>query len=272
MSLEGPLLLLGCGKMGGALLAGWLDRGLPAAQVTVIEPQAAAVADFTARGVRHLGAPAEVPDGLRPKVVLLAVKPQMMAEALPPLARLVGPDTVFLSIAAGKTVDGLAALLTPDAALVRAMPNTPAAVGRGMSVLYANARVGGKQRALCAELMAAAGETAWIEDEALMDPVTALSGGGPAYVFLLIEVLAKAGIAAGLPADLAERLARVTVAGSGELVHRSDLPPATLRENVTSPGGTTLEALKVLMAEEGLQPLMTKAIAAAARRSRELAS
>lgn len=271
MSLEGPLLLLGCGKMGGALLAGWLDRGLPGAQVTVIEPQAAAVADFTARGVRHIAAADQVPGDLQPKVVLLAVKPQMMGEALPPLARLVEPETVFLSIAAGKTVDSLTTLLTPEAAVVRAMPNTPAAVGRGMSVLYANARVDARQRSLCAELMAAAGETAWIEDEALMDPVTALSGGGPAYVFLLIEALAKAGLASGLPAELAERLARVTVAGSGELVHRSDLPPATLRENVTSPGGTTLEALKVLMAEDGLQPLMTKAIAAAARRSRELA-
>lgn len=272
MSLNGPLLLLGCGKMGGALLAGWLDRGLPAEEVTVIEPQADAVADFTRRGVLHVPSPDQVEPELLPKIVLLAVKPQMMEAAVPPLARLVGPQTAFLSIAAGKTVASLTALLAPGAAVVRAMPNTPAAVGRGMSVLYANAEVAASQRALCAELMAAAGETAWIDDEALMDPVTALSGGGPAYVFLLIEVLAKAGVAAGLPAELAERLARVTVAGAGELVHRSDLPPATLRENVTSPGGTTLEALKVLMAEDGLQPLVTRAIAAATRRSRELAS
>ena len=272
MSLDGPLLLLGCGKMGGALLSGWLDRGLPAEQVTVIEPHAAAVADFTQRGVRHVVAAEQLGRDLRPKVVLLAVKPQMMERAVPSLAWLVGPQTAFLSIAAGKTVESLTALLAPGAAVVRAMPNTPAAVGRGMSVLYANAQVAAPQRALCAELMAAAGETAWIEDEALMDPVTALSGGGPAYVFLLIEALAQAGVEAGLPAELAERLARVTVAGAGELVHRSDLPPATLRENVTSPGGTTLEALKVLMAEEGLQPLMTRAIAAATRRSRELAS
>jgi pyrroline-5-carboxylate reductase len=276
MSIEGPLLLLGCGKMGGALLAGWLDEGLPGSAVTVIEPSAEAVAAFTARGVRHLTSAEEVPAELAPKVVLLATKPQMMAEAVPPLARLVRPETVFLSIAAGKTVASLTELLTPDAAapspaVVRVMPNTPAAVGRGMSVLYANAQVGEGQRALCAELMSAVGETAWIEDEALMDPVTALSGGGPAYVFLLVETLAKAGVEAGLPAELAERLARVTVAGSGELVRRSDLPPATLRENVTSPGGTTLEALKVLMAEDGLQPLMTEAIAAASRRSRELA-
>ena len=212
MSLNGPLLLLGCGKMGGALLAGWLDRGLPAEEVTVIEPQAAAVADFTQRGVRHVLSPDQLAPDLRPKIVLLAVKPQMMEAAVPPLARLVSSQTAFLSIAAGKTVDSLTALLTPEAAVVRAMPNTPAAVGRGMSVLYANARVEAPQRALCAELMAAAGETAWIEDEALMGPVTALSGGGPAYVFLLIETLAKAGVAAGLPAELAERLARVTVA------------------------------------------------------------
>ncbi len=275
MSIEGPLLLLGCGKMGGALLSGWLDRGLPGAQVTVIDPQPGGVAAFTARGVRHVASAAELPDDLVPKVVLLAVKPQMMAEAVPPLARLVRPETVFLSIAAGKTVDSLTGLLAPDGgpvALVRAMPNTPAAVGRGMSVLYATPEVGDAQRALCAELMAAVGETAWIDTEAEMDAVTALSGGGPAYVFLLIETLAKAGAEAGLPPALAERLARVTVAGAGELVHRAEDSPARLRENVTSPGGTTLEALKVLMDDDGLQPLMTKAIAAAARRSRELAS
>lgn len=276
MAIEGPLLLLGCGKMGGALLAGWLDQGLPGSAVTAVEPNAEAVAAFVPRDVRHLASAAELPGDFAPRVVLLATKPQMMGDALPPLAPLVRPETVFLSIAAGKTVAGLTALLAPGAdapapALVRAMPNTPAAVGRGMSVLYANRQVGPAQRALCAELMAAVGETAWVEDEALMDPVTAVSGGGPAYVFLLIETLAKAGMEAGLPQDLAERLARVTVAGAGELVRRSEQPPATLRENVTSPGGTTLEALKVLMAEDGLQPLMTRAIAAASRRSRELA-
>jgi pyrroline-5-carboxylate reductase len=151
------------------------------------------------------------------------------------------------------------------------MPNTPAAIGRGMSVLVAGPKVDARQRELCTGLMAAVGEVDWVEDEGLIDVVTALSGGGPAYVFLLAEALAKAGASAGLPQDLAERLARVTVAGSGELLHRSPEPPATLRQNVTSPGGTTLEALKVLMAEDGLQPLLDRAIAAATRRSRELA-
>ena len=151
------------------------------------------------------------------------------------------------------------------------MPNTPAAVGRGMTVLCANGPVSGSQREACGALLAAVGETAWVEDEAMLDPVTAVSGGGPAYVFLLIECLAKAGVDAGLPADLAMRLARVTVAGAGELVHQAEEPAATLRQNVTSPGGTTLEALNVLMAPDGLQPLMTRAIAEATRRSRELA-
>jgi pyrroline-5-carboxylate reductase len=284
MAIRGPLLLLGCGKMGGALLSGWLDGGLPAGEAVAVEPNAEAMADFVATGVHRLDSAAELPADVVPRVVLLAVKPQTMAEAVPPLAGLIRPETVFLSIAAGTTVETLAGLLrrgadasepapepAPEPAIVRAMPNTPAAVGRGMSVLYANDRVGPEQRRFCEELMAAVGETAWVEDEDLMNPVTAVSGGGPAYVFLLIEALAEAGMQAGLPSELAERLARTTVAGAGELVRRSDLPPGTLRQNVTSPGGTTLEALNVLMAADGLQPLMTKAIAAAARRSRELA-
>ena len=185
---------------------------------------------------------------------------------------MVDRGAVALSIAAGLPLRFFAEIYGAEAACVRAMPNTPAAIGRGMTVLVAAPHVGQPQRTRCERLMAVGGDVAWLDDEALIDAATAVSGSGPAYVFLLIEVLAKAGVAAGLPAELAERLARVTVAGAGELVHRSDLPPATLRENVTSPGGTTLEALKVLMAEEGLQPLVTRAIAAATRRSRELAS
>jgi len=271
ISLEGPLLLLGCGKMGGALLAGWLERGVAPESVHVIEPQAAAVADFVARGVVHYADPAALPKNLAPAVVLLAVKPQMMEAALPAVAAAGASETLYLSIAAGKTLGWFAERLLPGARIVRAMPNTPAAVGRGMTVLLAGPGVTEAQRRTAGDLLAAVGETAWVEEEGLLDVVTALSGGGPAYVFLLIECLAEAGVEAGLPEELARRLARVTVAGSGELVHLSPEEPEVLRQNVTSPAGTTLEALKVLMAEDGLQPLMTRAIAAATRRSRELA-
>ncbi|HSR71456.1 MAG TPA: pyrroline-5-carboxylate reductase [Kiloniellales bacterium] len=271
IALDGPLLLVGCGKMGGALLGGWLARGVSADQVTVIEPQAEALARIGVENVRRIENTAALPAGYAPAVVVLAVKPQQMDAVLPPLASLAGPGTVFLSIAAGRTIASYEKALGEAAAIVRAMPNTPAAVGRGMTVLCANPPVGSGQRALCEALLAAVGETAWIDDEALLDPVTAISGGGPAYVFLLIECLAEAGIEAGLPRELAMRLARTTVAGAGELVRQSAEPAATLRENVTSPGGTTQEALAVLMGEDGLQPLMTRAIAAATRRSRELA-
>lgn len=272
IALDGSLLLVGCGKMGGALLGGWLDRGVAARAVTVIDPQAEGAAAFAARGVRVSATVAELEDGFAPGAVVLAVKPQQMDAVLPALRPILRPETLILSIAAGKTLAYFAQGLGPEAAVVRAMPNTPAAISRGMSVLCANARVAPPGRRLAEALMAAAGEVAWIEDEALMDPVTAVSGGGPAYVFLLVECLARAGMEAGLPEDLARRVARVTVAGAGELVHRSQETPERLRENVTSPGGTTLEALKVLMAPDGLQPLMTRAIAAATRRSRELAS
>ncbi|HEY4635559.1 MAG TPA: pyrroline-5-carboxylate reductase, partial [Rhodospirillales bacterium] len=189
----------------------------------------------------------------------------------PAYVRFTGPNTVFLSIAAGKTIGYFQSWFGTKAAIVRAMPNTPAAVGRGITVAIANKRAGKAQRKRCDRLLAAVGEVAWIGDEALMDAVTAVSGSGPAYVFLLAECLAEAGRAAGLPVALSRRLARVTVAGSGELLHRSDDAPETLRKNVTSPGGTTAAALELLMAADGLQPLLTRAIAAAARRSKELA-
>lgn len=272
MEFKGPLALIGCGKMGGALLAGWLDQGLPPSTVTVVEPSPEAAAAIAALGVRVVADGGGIgQDGL-PAVVLFAIKPQQMDGALPAYGRLAGPDTVFLSIAAGKTLAYFEGHLGPAAAVVRAMPNTPAAVGRGITVLTANRNVTPAQAEVCGELLSAVGEVAWVGKETLLDPVTALSGGGPAYVFLLIEVLAQAGIKAGLPRDLAMRLARTTVAGAGELVRQSDEPASKLRENVTSPGGTTLEALKVLMAEDGLQPLMNRAIAEATRRSRELAS
>jgi pyrroline-5-carboxylate reductase len=271
MTIDGRLLLVGCGKMGGALLRGWLDRGVPPQHVTVVEPNAAPLADLRARGVNIVADAAGLPADLRPAVILLAVKPQMMDDALPPYRRFVAPGTVFLSIAAGKTVAYFQRQLGVDAIVIRAMPNTPAAVGRGITVACTSAKASKAQRDLCHSLLEAVGEVAWVDDEALIDPVTAVSGGGPAYVFLLIECLAEAGAAAGLPPDLAMRLARATVSGAGELARLSPEPAAVLRQNVTSPKGTTYEALKILMADDGLQPMMTRAIAAATKRSRELA-
>jgi pyrroline-5-carboxylate reductase len=271
MSRGGSLLLIGCGKMGGAMLRGWLARGVRAGDIAVVEPSQAPLSDLAAQGVRLFADATELPAALSPSVVVLAVKPQTMDGVISTQTRFVRPQTVFLSIAAGRTIAYFEQRLGRAAAIVRSMPNTPAAVGRGITVACANASVVRDQRSRCDELLSAVGEVAWVEDEALLDPVTAVSGGGPAYVFLLIECLAEAGAAAGLPPDLAMRLARATVSGAGELTHLSSEPAAVLRQNVTSPGGTTLEALKVLMGADGLQPLLTKAIAAATRRSRELA-
>ena len=265
------LLLVGGGKMGGALLAGWLARGVPRERVTVVEPGPSAAALRRTHALTVHATPAEISPGFRPAVVIFAVKPQMMDQAAPPYARYAGPGTVYLSIAAGNTIAYFRRRLGEAAAIVRAMPNTPAAVGRGISVCCAGPGVSTKQRKTCTALLEAVGEVAWVEEEGLLDPVTAVSGGGPAYVFHFVECLAQAGIEAGLPEALAWRIARATVAGSGELLSRSPEPPNVLREHVTSPGGTTLEALKILMAPDGLQPVMSRAIAAATNRSRELA-
>jgi pyrroline-5-carboxylate reductase len=262
------ILLVGCGKMGSALLAGWLERGIAAQDVVVVEPGNPAQIPS---GLRVVADAQQVPGDFRPDVVVLAVKPQVMADVVPSYARFV--DAVFLSIAAGKPLKFFAGLLGANAAIVRAMPNTPAAVRRGITVCVANAAVDSPRRATCQALLEAVGEVAWIDDEGKMDAVTAVSGSGPAYVFLLAEVMTAAGITAGLPADLAARLARATVAGSGELLHQSpDTSSAQLRINVTSPGGTTAAALAVLMSENGgMEDLMTDAVAAATRRGRELA-
>ena len=257
--------------MGGALLRGWLDRGMGADDVIVVEPSPAASAEARRLGVGVLAETTALDAAISPAIVVFAVKPQNLGEIAPQYRRFAGPGTVFLSIAAGKPIAFFAAALGPHAAIVRSMPNTPAAVGRGITVACAGSGVGAAQRALCQRLLEAVGEVAWVEDEALLDPVTAVSGSGPAYVFLLIECLAEAGVAAGLPAELALRLARATVIGSGELARLSPEPAAVLRQNVTSPGGTTAAALEVLMAPDGMQALMTRAIAAATRRSRELA-
>jgi pyrroline-5-carboxylate reductase len=262
------ILLAGAGKMGGAMLEGWLALGLSPARVAVIEPQPSR--DIAVLGERGLRLNPSRDAAGDVAAVVVAVKPQVADEAFPALVPFVGGTTVVVSIMAGRTLRFLADGL-PGAALVRAMPNTPAAIGRGITVAVANPRVSPEQRALVDALLSAVGVVEWIADEALMDAVTALSGSGPAYVFLLAEAMAHAGAAAGLPTALAATLARATVAGAGELLHRSPLDAATLRQNVTSPGGTTAAALDVLMAEDGLQRLMTQAIAAATKRSRELA-
>jgi pyrroline-5-carboxylate reductase len=266
-AIPGTLVLVGAGKMGGAMLDGWLARKLPPRKVVILEPQPSrAIKSLVRRGVRINP---KAPIGPAAAIVI-AVKPQSAPEALAPLAPLIGPNTLVVSIMAGPTIAFLERAL-PPAAIVRAMPNTPAAIGRGITVAVGNRRVKTPARKLAHALLSAIGTVEWVTDETLMDAVTAVSGSGPAYVFLLAEVLARAGAAAGLPPALAERLARETVAGAGELLHRSPLPAATLRENVTSPGGTTAAALEVLMGEDGLAALLTRAVAAATRRSRELA-
>jgi pyrroline-5-carboxylate reductase len=265
------VVLVGGGKMGGALLAGWVRGALKPADAVVIEPDAAAQARLAPSGVRVLAKPSGLPAAFKPGVIVLAVKPQIMDSVLPDYRALAASSgALVLSIAAGRTIPSFMNLLGP-VPIVRAMPNTPAAIGRGITVACAGAGVSEAMRARAGALLAAVGEVAWVDDETLMDAVTAVSGSGPAYVFLLIEALAEAGVEAGLAAPLAERLALVTVAGSGALALASGTPPAELRRNVTSPGGTTQAALDVLMAQDGLKPLIARAVGAATRRSRELA-
>ncbi|MGX1110324.1 pyrroline-5-carboxylate reductase [Bradyrhizobium elkanii] len=263
----GTIALAGAGKMGGAMLTGWLAQGLAPERVAVIDPHLSPeISALAAKGVR-LNPQAK--DLGTVDTLVVAVKPQSFRDAGAALKSFVGPSTLVVSIMAGTTMSALEEVV--GGAVVRAMPNTPAAIGRGITVAVPSKRVTAAQRAMTDALLKATGLVEWVDDESLMDAVTAVSGSGPAYVFLLAEELARAGVAAGLPEQLATTLARATVAGSGELLHRSDLPSATLRQNVTSPGGTTAAALEVLMANDGMQPLMTRAIAAATRRSRELA-
>ena len=267
-NFSGTLVLVGAGKMGSALLEGWLRLGLAPNHVAVIEPSPSP--DISALAKRGLTLNPDLRALRDAAVVVLAVKPQIAAEAIAPLRTIVGAGTLVISIMAGQTLRFLATALERAGALVRAMPNTPAAIGRGITVAVP-VRASGAQRQLAEDLLSATGAVEWVDDEALMDAVTAVSGSGPAYVFLLAEALTQAGVAAGLPAPLAQKLARETVSGSGELLHRSPLDAAALRENVTSPGGTTAAALEVLMAQNGLKSLMEKAVAAATARSRQLA-
>lgn len=261
-----PLLLVGGGRMGSAMLAGWREQGLASAVVVDPSPDAAKLAGA---GVAVAPAFADIPDGFTPQAVILAVKPQMAPAALPPYARYAG-RAVYISIMAGKTQKSIAQMLGTRAAIVRAMPNTPAAVRQGFTVAVAGAHVSAPQRALANALLRAAGDVAWTEDEALLDPVTAISGGGPAYVFLLTELMEQAAVAQGIPADLARAMARQTVIGASALMAASAQDAADLRIAVTSPKGTTEQALAVLRADDAWPKTFAQAIEAATRRSREL--
>ncbi len=260
------VLLVGCGKMGGAMLDGWLKH--PDLEIGVVEPGPAPV--HLARPVAWVARPGDLPAGFQAETVVLAVKPQVMDDVLPAYRHLAAAGVPFVSIAAGKSLGYFADRLGATTQVVRAMPNLPASIGRGITVAVANRPVQAEARTRADRLLGACGAVEWVDDERLIDAVTAVSGGGPAYVFLLAEQLAEAGRAAGLPPALAERLARTTVAGAGALLDASELSAEALRRAVSSPGGTTLAALGVLMAEDGLQPLLTRAIAAATTRSREL--
>lgn len=264
------LALIGAGNMGLALLEGWAAQGLSGAGVAIVDPNPSE--RLRALSAAHGFRLSAVADAASPRdAVVLAIKPQMLAEGAASAAPFVGADTLVVSILAGKRIADLAAQLPATASFVRAMPNTPAAIGRGVTGAFASARTNAAQRGLAQALLAAVGGVEWVESEALIDAVTAVSGSGPAYVFYLVECLAQAGAEAGLPADLAVRLARATVEGAGELMHRQPETGAeALRQRVTSPGGTTAAALEVLSGAEGLAPLMARAVSAARRRAAEL--
>lgn len=259
------LVLLGCGKMGSALLSGWLDGGLPAASIWVVEPHPS---DWL-RGRDGLTMNGDLPPD--PAMAVIAVKPQLMAEALHPLTAYTDGNTLFLSIAAGTPIRYFESALGTSVPIIRSMPNTPASVARGITALTGNKTVHEDHLVLAERLLASVGKTVRLSDESQMDAVTAVSGSGPAYVFHLIETLAAAGEAQGLPADLALKLARATVAGAGHLAENAVEDPARLRKDVTSPGGTTAAALEILMdPETGFPGLLGRAVAAATDRSREL--
>ncbi len=264
---NGGLVLLGCGKMGSAMLQGWLAKGVAPQNVYVLDPQPSDwLQGLQAQGV-HLNT--DLPQ--HPAICLIAVKPQMMGDALPRLQALGGGDTVFLSVAAGTSIAAFEAVLGADSPIIRAMPNTPAAIGRGITAMIGNAKVTEADLQMAETLLSAVGQTVRLDTEDQIDAVTGVSGSGPAYVFHLIEALAAAGEAEGLPADMAMKLAKATVGGAGQLAEDAGESPTQLRINVTSPGGTTAEALKVLMdPQTGFVPLMKKAVKASADKGREL--
>jgi pyrroline-5-carboxylate reductase len=271
ISLEGRLVLVGAGKMGGAMLEGWLRDGIEPTRVIVIDP--APPAEIKAVVEKSRIALNQPLRGLGDaEVVVIAVKPQIADEVMAEITALKDAKPLILSIVAGKTIAYFENYLGSDAAIIRSMPNTPAAIGRGITAMAFNRNVSAKQQALADALLSAVGEVVTVGDERQMDAVTALSGSGPAYVFLLTECLTEAGKKLGLPEELATRLARATVAGAGELMQKSGLPAATLRQNVTSPKGTTHAALQILMKDRGMMQLFEEALRAAEKRSRELAS
>jgi pyrroline-5-carboxylate reductase len=265
----GRLVLVGAGKMGGAMAHGWLEAGLAASSLTILEPNPSPeIASLAAsRGSALNERVTAAPD-----MLVLAVKPQSLDAVAPEIAALAAERTLVLSILAGKTIANLEARLPRARAFVRAMPNTPASIGRGVTAAFANAAVSDDERRWCEALLGAIGAFYWLADEDAIDAVTAISGGGPAYVFALTEALAIAAERLGLPAELAMNLARGTVEGSGELMRREGATsPATLRRNVTSPGGTTAAALAVLQGAGGLEDLMVRAAAAACARAGQMA-
>lgn len=267
--LPRSLLLVGAGKMGFAMLQGWLGRGLDPARVAVVDPHPShALLDLA--GSTALTLNPEAAGIGPPEVLVLAIKPQSLGDTAGSLAPLAGPETLVVSILAGKTVADLSRVLPSSGAIVRAMPNLPASIGRGATGAFPSPGVTARQRATADALLSANGIVEWVGSEDLIDVVTAVSGSGPAYLFLLAECLAEAGREAGLEAELSERLARQTVVGAAELLGSSGIAPAVLRQNVTSPGGTTAAALELLMASDGMGPLLSRAVFAAKRRAAEL--
>ncbi len=266
------VLLVGCGNMGRALLGGWLKKGIKGSSVCVVNQRLNGFEEFRSQGCQFFGSSSELPPKFRPDAVVLAVKPQVIASVANDYRHFVGAGSTFVSIAAGTKLSVLEKVLGSDAPIIRAMPNTPAAISRGVTVSVANNKVSGIQRKNGEELLAAVGSTAWVEDENLMDAVTGVSGSGPAYVFFLIEAMTAAGVKAGLPEELACQLAKETVAGAGELARTQNVCVSELRTNVTSPNGTTAAGLEQLMdPDHGLGPLMEKTVEAATNRSKELA-
>ncbi|MTI19029.1 pyrroline-5-carboxylate reductase [Rhodobacteraceae bacterium RKSG542] len=266
---DAPLVLVGAGKMGGAMLAGWIANGVAPEAVVVVDPAPASeMSEFlSSNDIRHLTAS---DDSVNAQMIIVAIKPQMMAAVLPDVAKMAGKGTLILSIAAGTSIDTFQQYFGAGCVVVRAMPNTPAQVGRGVTAAFATDNISAEQRGLVALLLSSVGAFAWVDSEQQIDFVTAVSGSGPAYVFHLVECLAAAGEKLGLSSEVAMQLARQTVCGAGELLYQSDLDAATLRQNVTSPGGTTAAALGVLMEDGALESLMSKAVKAAADRAAEL--
>jgi pyrroline-5-carboxylate reductase len=271
INLKGTLVLAGVGKMGGAMLEGWLKAGADPKKIVAIDPKPPQeVLDLLTRhGIRHNPPIASITNA---EVIIIAVKPQVMDDVLPNLVSLKSSHPLILSVAAGKTIATFAKHFGSDAAIIRTIPNTPAAIGRGITAMNANPNVSKTQMELANALLSSTGEVVTVADESMIDLVTAVSGSGPAYIFYLTECMAAAGEKIGLPPALAMQLARATVAGSGELMRQSGIDAAILRQNVTSPKGTTYAALQILMADDGMKPLFEKAITAAAKRSKELAS